>query len=298
MHRRVIGSVGAAAALATLALGVAPARTAAATATPTYYLSLGDSLAQGVQPDSTGANQVTTNGYPDQLYASVASRFANLQLAKLGCPGETSTSMIHGATQPTGDPFPPSPCTYTAGSQLNAALAFIRHHKVSFVTIDIGANNVDGCIVGGVIDQTCLVTGITALANDLPVILNAIHTLRPHLPIKGMYYYDPFLAAYLTGPAGVTLAQQSVAQTTYLNQVIMGPIYRQFGARIVDVESTFQTTNFTIDPSTGLPINVELICQWTYMCAPSPVGPNIHATTAGYAAIAGTFAMVVRPNHL
>jgi hypothetical protein len=29
------------------------------------------------------------------------------------------------------------------------------------------------------------------------------------------------------------------------------------------------------------------------MCAPSPVGPNIHATDLGYAAIAATFEAII-----
>jgi hypothetical protein len=39
-----------------------------------------------------------------------------------------------------------------------------------------------------------------------------------------------------------------------------------------------------------VPLNVARICQWTWMCAPPPVGPNIHANDAGYHVIADTFA--------
>ena len=35
----------------------------------TYYLALGDSLSQGVQPDAAGTSVPTGQGYPDQLYA-------------------------------------------------------------------------------------------------------------------------------------------------------------------------------------------------------------------------------------
>ena len=56
-----------------------------------------------------------------------------------------------------------SPCTYPAGSQLAAALAFIRPHRsaVVLITIDIGANDIDGCAAGGVINQTCIANGFT-----------------------------------------------------------------------------------------------------------------------------------------
>jgi hypothetical protein len=39
-----------------------------------------------------------------------------------------------------------------------------------------------------------------------------------------------------------------------------------------------------------IPLNAAVICQLTYMCAPAPVGPNIHATPVGYGFIAATFA--------
>ncbi len=62
----------------------------------TYYLALGDSLAQGVQPDAAGTSVETRQGYPDQLYAILHRSQPGLRLVKLGCPGETTTSMIRG----------------------------------------------------------------------------------------------------------------------------------------------------------------------------------------------------------
>ena len=53
--------------------------------------------------------------------------------------------------------------------------------------------------------------------------------------------------------------------------------------------AAFQTTVFT----PALPLNVSLICAWTWMCAPPPVGPNIHPNAAGYWVIAGTFAKTI-----
>ena len=39
-----------------------------------------------------------------------------------------------------------------------------------------------------------------------------------------------------------------------------------------------------------VPLNVARICQWTWVCAPPPLGPNNHANAAGYGVIAATFA--------
>jgi hypothetical protein len=49
----------------------------------------------------------------------------------------------------------------------------------------------------------------------------------------------------------------------------------------------------TLNPFGLVPLNVAVICKLTWMCAAPPVGPNIHANVAGYAAIAVTFATSV-----
>src|SRR5271166_1927428 len=45
-----------------------------------YYLSLGDSLAQGMQPDAAGLTVDTDQGYADQLYAIEKARIRGLRL--------------------------------------------------------------------------------------------------------------------------------------------------------------------------------------------------------------------------
>src|SRR5579859_7052751 len=103
-----------------------PATSRAVTTPATYYLSLGDSLAQGVQPDAAGTSVETGQGYPDQLYAMLHRSQPGLRLVKLGCPGETTGSMIGGGI-----------CAYAQGSQLAAAAAFLTAHRghLSLVTI-------------------------------------------------------------------------------------------------------------------------------------------------------------------
>jgi hypothetical protein len=87
-----------------------PARSRAPAPPATYYLALGDSLSQGVQPDAAGHSAETGQGYPDQLYAMLRPGQPALHLVKLDCPGETTATMIHGGI-----------CRYPAGSQLAAA---------------------------------------------------------------------------------------------------------------------------------------------------------------------------------
>jgi hypothetical protein len=58
-----------------------------------YYLSLGDSLAASFQP-----NGDLTDGYAEQLYASLVADQPKLRLVKLGCGGESTASMRFGRT--------------------------------------------------------------------------------------------------------------------------------------------------------------------------------------------------------
>src|SRR5580693_2154756 len=102
-----------------------------------YYVALGDSLSQGVQPDPAGASLPTGQGYANQLYAMLRRGDPGLRLVKLGCSGETTHTMIDGGI-----------CSYPVHSQLAETVRFLRAHRgrVSLVTIDIGANDPDSCI--------------------------------------------------------------------------------------------------------------------------------------------------------
>lgn len=293
-------------ALIVLTMGSGAMRGSAATTSTgaLYYLALGDSLAQGVQPTSAGASVPTDQGYADDLYTFERTQISGLLLAKLGCPGESTTTM-RGHTSA----FPPlkSPCSYAPySSQLAAAVAFLQSHTVAFVTLDIGANNVDGCLSAG-IDPVCVAAGFKAAATDLPTIVRTLHTAAPAVPIYAMNYYDPFLAAWLQGSTGETSAQESVCLTTgYPSPSACGlpagskgfdglldSVYARQHARVADVASAFQTNTFTTVPGLNLPLNVVLVCAWTWMCTPPPVGPNVHANAVGYAVIAATFARIV-----
>jgi len=61
-----------------------------------YYVSLGTSLAVGIQPAENGVNQRTDEGYADQLFRLLRLTRPRLQLVKLGCPGETSATLMDG----------------------------------------------------------------------------------------------------------------------------------------------------------------------------------------------------------
>jgi lysophospholipase L1-like esterase len=254
---------------------------------PLYYLSLGDSLAAGVQPIGDPANLYRTDeGYADQLYAMAREWHPNLRLVKLGCPGETTATMIDGDI-----------CAYKHGSQLDEAVAFLHAHRkfIAFVSIDIGSNDFP-CQT----DVSCLPAGAATIAQNLPTILATLRAAAgPGTPIVGATIYDPFLAYWLTGPAGQALAQLSVAAAIVpLNQLLTG-IYRAAGMPVADIQGAFSTTDFAtmvpMPPFGLVPLNVVRLCQWTWVCAPGPLGPDNHANAAGYHAMAEAFAAVLKP---
>ena len=129
-----------------------------------YYLAVGDSLSQGVQPNATGASVETKQGYPDQVYAALRRSHPALRLVKLGCPGETTSTMIHGGI-----------CRYAGGSQLAAAVAFLRAHRghVLLITIDIGANDAEGCGSQPGLSKvvSCFFTGVPGAVSRLATIM-------------------------------------------------------------------------------------------------------------------------------
>lgn len=267
-----------------------------------YYLALGDSLAWGYQPDSAGNGVKSGHGYADDLAAYLREHGnRNLDYVNLSCPGETTGTMLDGG------------CPLLAGSgqsysvQEDAAVAFLKAHPHAriLVTLDIGANNVDQCLSGsGSIDATCVAEGVATAGTQLPEILGELKAAAGrHVSFVGMNLYDPFLAEWLTGSSGQTLAAESVALSTTFNGVL-GADYALFGVPVADVSGAFQTADFTDTTSLGgatVPVNVANICEWTWMCAPAPVNPssvsmlglasqpNIHPNDAGYAVIARTF---------
>jgi len=256
-----------------------------ASAPAVYYLALGDSLSQGIQPDASGASVRTRQGYPDQLYTVLRSRQPGLRLVKLGCPGETTVTMIHGGI-----------CSYAGGSQLAAADRFLRAHRgrVWLVTLDIGANDPNSCITQPSASKltACASSSVPRAAGNLATILRQLRRAGPHTRIIAMNYYLPALAAWRNGVGGQLLARGSELVATGYN-ALLTRVYQTFGVRVADVSGAFDTSDFsprvTVPGLGPLPRNVAAVCRWTWECAPSPRGPNEHPNQAGYQVIARAF---------
>ncbi|MDH3806191.1 MAG: SGNH/GDSL hydrolase family protein, partial [Gammaproteobacteria bacterium] len=258
-----------------------------------YYVSLGTSLSVGVQPNGSGIPLPTDDGYADQLFDRIRPAFEagsdrELNLIRLGCPGETLDDFVNGIS-----------CPYLAGSQLAAAIDFLNDNsgKVHLVTIDMGGNDFRNADCMDATDPVdCATTVSTQIAMDLAIVLAALRDAAgPDTTIVGMNYYNPYLSSWLEDAAGQTLATQSALAVSVLTG-FLDTTYATAGVPVADVAAAFESDDFTLVDSPlpapndvgQLPVNVVNICQFTYQCDPDPVGPDIHANTAGYSLIANT----------
>jgi len=247
--------------------------------TPVYYLSLGTSLAAGVQADPvTGESIVTDVSYPSELADIIGQDIRKLRHVNLGCPGETAESFIYGGK-----------CDYPQGSQLDQAVQFLHAHGkfTGLITIDLGANDVLRCVDGIVFDLACIGETLNQLALDLGYVLETLKSEAPGVPIVGMNYYNPLLVYWFQDPA---IAALTGGLQTQINDVLES-VYASYGVPVADVAGAFMAddleSDFTGPDGTPnqIPDSVDLVCAWTWMCSHQ----NIHANKTGYEVIAQEF---------
>lgn len=273
--------------IAALAVLVTPA---AAQATPdaphpsagratSWYLALGDSLAAGYQP---GVGDDRSGGYVGGVLDALQDSAPKAKLRNISCSGATTTSLM-GTDR----------CTYPAGSQLAEGVQFLKAHKskVDLVTIDIGANDVTPCARPSV-DVACALAALATVERNLTATLSQLRAATgPRTQIVVLNYYNPFLAVWLTGPAG----QQAAALSGVLQSLLNAAVARSaatVGADVADVATAFKSTDTTVTSTAygAIPTNVAMICALTWMCSRM----DIHANDAGYAVLARTVATRLR----
>ncbi len=253
----------------------------------TYYISLGDSLTTGYQPD---VDKDTDAAYTDQLYAQLKQRTPGLEHIRLGCTAETTESLINGGK-----------CDYpNAKSQLDAALKAMAQHrgKVAYVTLSVGANDILlNCVSpAGTLDGACLNSRSQTMATNLAQIAGALRKAgTDNTQFVGSTYHNPFLGAWLQGPAGQQAAKESAPLLKAANTGIT-QVYKSTGFKVADVAGAFSSDDFTTMvnvPGAGeVPANVAKICQLTWACMKQDPHPNAD----GHKVVAGAFAAVLAEN--
>ena len=230
-----------------------------------WYLALGDSVAVGYQP---GLGDDPRGGYVGHVLQALRTSAPKTQLRNLACDGETSTTWVSGGK-----------CAYEEGSQLAQALVFLRAHSSTtrLVTVTIGGNDLIPCLPQAD-PMTCAQAALGTLTANLAQSLTKVHTAAPGAKIIVTNYYNPFLALWFTNPDRAAL---STTLQTALNDTIAS-VTSAAGGATADVATAFKSTDTTL--VRGVPTNVAMICQLTWMCTNNDDHPN----DAGHAVIATT----------
>ena len=246
-------------------VGLVPAQ--AAPQQTSTYVSLGDSLAFGYQPDLVAAHDVNPADYVSYAEDYAAMR-PHVTLANFGCPGERTDTLIQGGC-PWIQSGAPTHMPFGGASQLTAALAYLgAHPDTSLVTLNIGSNDllaVVGQCVGAADPQSCLQQALPgalgSVAHNIAVILTAVHAAAPHAQLVVFNLYNP-LAFSLPGSDAL------IAQTN----AVITQVAQAFGARVADA--------FTVmNHAAGSPAERAFVCSRTWECTPYH---NIHPTDLGY----------------
>jgi hypothetical protein len=261
----------------------------AATGDP-VYVSLGDSLSVGYQPGRGRTN----NGYVDDLWRRARQTIPALVKRKFGCPGATTKAMISGLD---------SACSYAAGTQLDAAVAFLSSHSsdVEFITIDVGVNDMlNRCFdfQTGMLHRRCVVEMRPRLRGRLMHIVDALRSaVGPGVPILGMTYHDPFLGFWGLVPHGRELARRAARGWRSFNLGLRNA-FEDSGAVVAKVARTFRVNDFwhtvVVQGRGPLPLNVARTCKWTWFCTRRFAG-DPHPDATGYRKIGGAFYRGLQP---
>ena len=303
-----MGSIG------TTAAAAASATSSHAKAPKHYYLSLGDSYAQGYQPPNGSWAGGATPGY-----AVAVAKSAKLVLVNLGCGGATTSSIIHAngcstyARASVGAPDP-----YYTGTQEQAALAFIDAHPglVDLVTVSIGGNDVTAC-ASNANPINCVGTASNAITSNVGQLVTH---LDAHLSsagdnnarIIGTTYPDVILGrqVYPPGATDAGIAGLSVvAFDAIINPALQARYTSVSRGRFVNVTnapylaatSGMDTNPFDLATGFSGPtrklkpygtVNVSLweVCSLTFFCSQGDIHPN----AKGYKFLSGLITAAVK----
>lgn len=256
-------------------LAAVPPTVAQATSAVRYYLSLGDSLAEGYQPGFADESE-TLEGYSNDLVSDLASSHP-LTLENYGCGGATTRDVLSfdGCTTGTlaadGVPYPTEP-------QLTAALDFIHAHEgeIGLITISLGGNDIYQNVPLSVMK-----------ANLQTISIRLRRAVGSAVPIIGINDYDTTLGDWLDGASGQAIATASVQ--TYQSSIDPAFVsaYAKAHVSVVNMAAAFGnfvplSTEVNLSPYGTIPYAVAQMCSLTWVC----VNGDHHATTAGYAFMA------------
>lgn len=250
---------------------------------PPYYVSLGDSYAQGFQSDGD-----LSHGFADQVVDGAEGRGYDFGLVNFGCGGATTASMLEFA----GCPFPARDGPpYGGKTQVEAAEEFLRAHQgqVELITVSIGGNDLFLC-AGAPDPVACSAEVIAEIGPKVEEIVSRLRAAAGvDVPIVGTSYVNTLLGRWVYPPNGADLAVALASPVMYRD--VFNPVlrnaYQAAGATFVDVTRAtggygpLEATT-VLAPYGTIPTSVARVCELTNYCQHGDIHPN----TAGYTLIA------------
>jgi lysophospholipase L1-like esterase len=257
------------------ALGASAASGPVYRAPQAYYLALGDSMAYGIQPAKVSAGLPPSGfhtGYVDVFAARLRALAPKIRVVNYGCPGESTKTFVDGG------------CPWLAerkrlhdafkGSQLEAALAFLRAHsgQVSPITLTLWGNDLfeefsPACKGDLVCIRSHASAGLARFSSRLASIVNRLRAAAPKAEI------------ILTGAWNFDV--QHLLQTDPLFRSIDATI-----ARVAAAEKARVAKMYPVFSPVGNPAGAKArICALTFICSKG----DPHPTDAGYRARAAAF---------
>ena len=287
--RRMVASVS----LVSLALSAVPSSAGAlrllpaSTQVTAVYVAVGASESVGFQPSTVQPQGVRTPfGYASVAASILRVNNPGLVAEIIGCPGATSASALAGDHCSQG----------VSQVQQIISLANAYPDVPFYVSLDLGFNDLrpcreakfklSGCVESAVADvRINIATFVTKLRS---AIANPLHFV-------GLTHDDPFLVSALMG-GRPDLSALSIDAVNQLNRTL-NSTYPTLGIPEVDVAALFSTgntTTVTYPPFAAITAEQARVCDWTWMCAAAPFGPNIHMNDAGYAVVADAVVRALR----
>lgn len=225
-----------------------------------YYVALGDSIAYGKQPIPD-----YTKGYADQFFSYLQPR-GTRYLIDMACPGQKSGDFIGGSCK-----YAPFLKYRYSGSQLQAALAFIRAHpgQVSPVTLDLGINDMSYAQNF----KECSLLAPQAFAQRVAIYGSNMATIFAQLTAALHGTGDLLVMTNYASQANQCPTNTSVVQA--FNHVLSDAA-RRYGVRVARA----------FDVMGGASVPNAALCLYTWVCSPYQ---DFHPTARGYALIAAAF---------
>lgn len=265
-------------------------------------VSLGDSLAVGVQPKLLGGGQETSQGYPRRFAKALRDEGTGVRLIELGCGGATSSSILTGGREcaPSRDtPYRNEDPTTSQASWAEGVLSSTKGQR-RVVLVDVGGNDVGSCYSAGRVLPGCIARAGAAVRKNLGELLGRLRLVDPTVPVGVLTLYDPLLGLWDDQPASRPLLARE--HRTFLARVNGGitAAARRHDATVVDLAGAMEQSA-PLDPaSDDRPRAVAAVCRYTWMCVSAPRTPDIHLREDGYelagrAALSALRARLPRP---